>query len=252
MKYRLSFFLVSAFLMNSVALSQPRFGLTGTINISSVVPLQNNANNAAPQAESPWAYTAFNFQNDLAVTTFSAGLVAEFKLSKLFKIRSELLYFQKGWEHYLYDNTKGSYYVFQNYYKINYLEIPVRIDYGTPVGAGRAYIGIGPSLSYGLSGTQHSVYTPIPGSTVKPYDTSYSVKLGSDSGDFKRIQIGLNAVIGYEFRFGLFLQISYDLGFNGIVSSANSGSRQNFSIFQFGLGYMLNTWPKSRKPQPNP
>lgn len=252
MKFHLSLLLAAAFLANSPALSQPRFGATGSINISSVVPLQNNANNAAPQAESPWAYTAFSFQNDLAVTTFSAGLVAEFNLSKLFKIRSELLYFEKGWEHYLYDNTKGSYYIFENFYKINYLELPVRIVYGTPVGAGRAYIGIGPALSYGISGTQHSVYTPIPGSSVIPYDTSFSIKLGSDSGEFKKVQVGLNAIIGYEFEFGLFLQISYDLGFNGIVSSNNGATKQNFSVFQFGLGYMLNNWPKNKKQQPVP
>jgi hypothetical protein len=218
--------------------SQPRFGIEGGLNISSVVPIavQNDAitENGLPNT---YGQLIKDYHFVQPVTRFYGGLVIDFKLNKKLRLSTGIDFIEKGFKAVHYWNIGGNLdSTFE--FTISYLEIPANITYGAPVGNGNAFIGIGPFLSFGINGKVKitSTVNPLALGTPTLVDTSYTNKVT----DISRITPGMNIILGYQVAFGLFFNIVYNLGFTNIFSDSGSNKR-HFSVFKFGTGYILQT-----------
>jgi hypothetical protein len=126
------------------------------------------------------------------------------------------------------------------------------------------YVGLGPYVAFALSGKVSFVdqtfriqfkkydeyvyrYTPDDHTPIR-YITRYT---------FNRWDYGINSTVGYEFAFGLFVEAKYDIGLREVSTSKERYSsqwngtiqdpsvRSKFSIFQVGIGILINEFKKS-------
>ncbi len=98
------------------------------------------------------------------------------------------------------------------------------------------FIGAGPSLAYGLSGTEKYHYNDnsIP-------DIKYTIKFGSGSDKAKALDFGANAIAGFQFKGGFMIAANYTLGlskFNNDDGSGANGSIKN-RYFAIKIGYVF-------------
>lgn len=101
------------------------------------------------------------------------------------------------------------------------------------------FAGAGPNISYGLS------------SKYKPFDDDdedvdmYKKEDGNDA-TLKRFEMGVNAILGYQFASGLTLTTNYTHGLSNIMSEDLVGEDAKFHTKHFGIsiGYMFNNGKK--------
>ncbi|PWT72113.1 MAG: hypothetical protein C5B59_16610 [Bacteroidetes bacterium] len=241
-----NYVLVLIILSPVFAHAQFRFGLEGGINLSSVLPLSSKINTTiGDPGDYIYGDQNLQYEKDKGMTRFYVGALFKYKLTKVLKLNIGLGYSQKGWTKYSYNNNAMEANIYSNQYKINFLELSVSPEYGTPVGPGRAFISLGPFLAYGLNGTQNSTYAWLPGSTNYDHFPSHDTTFFSPffkSGS-KRFEFGLDMALGYEFSMGVFVKVAYDLTLKGVLYEEPI---QRFSVFQFGAGYLF-TFVRNKK-----
>jgi hypothetical protein len=97
------------------------------------------------------------------------------------------------------------------------------------------FIGAGPNFSYGITGK------------IKPFDDGdedmdfYKGEDGEDA-PIKRFEIGVNAMMGYQFPSGFGLSANFTRGLNNLVNGDDAPDNVKFNFKQFGLSftYMFN------------
>jgi hypothetical protein len=104
---------------------------------------------------------------------------------------------------------------------LNYLELPLCMQYHYVLGPGNLYAGLGPYFAYGIGGKIGGV-------------SSY----GDNNGGFKRFDIGPLFMIGYKLDMGLSLDFRYDLGLADI-EYADQDVKGYTRSFGFNLGYQF-------------
>lgn len=174
------------------------------------------------------------------------GVLLDFKMGNLFTLRPNILYKNKTWE----DNKIIE---FRNgrtnsdsseEYHIKYIEVPVHIIYSSPLGDGKLYIGAGPYFSYALNGNY--LYRARPADGFKEEDIKFDIKQDNSSSpennNLHRIDYGLSSVIGYEFTFGLLVDVGYDLGLRNIFVNPQplTGPKSKYNVFTLCAGYLIN------------
>lgn len=230
-------------LVITYAFSQKAVGITGAFNVSNVTPLSTNMrNDIGDLGDFLTGNQNLQYQQDKPVNGISAGLVFQCSLNKYLNFRPSLRWIQKGYLYHTFNNNILELNLWDFTYKIQFLELPLDLEYGTPLGAGRAFIGAGPFFSYGLSGTvkQHLVWLPgnlIGNGLYSGKDSTHTNPIFAPGS--KKIEWGVHGIIGYEFSFGAFLNVEYEMSLHSIL---NTPDNQKFSVFQFGIGYMLKKW----------
>jgi hypothetical protein len=116
--------------------------------------------------------------------------------------------------------------------KFNYLEIPVSIDFGFPVGVGRLSFGGGASLAFALSGK-----TAYRAAGYQPLDQE--VKFGSAAGEMKSMDIGVNMYAMYLMDKGWYMKMGYTLGVSNLANASGSELYNRNLIFQVGYAFKL-------------
>jgi hypothetical protein len=189
---------------------------------------------------------------NLAVTNdpkvgFLIGVLGEIEFGKI-AFRPELNFIQKG-------SKNGGYYDY--YYSstttkkttLNYVEVPLNVVYNLKVGsAGKAFFGLGPAVGIGLGGTDKYNDEDINGNLFTKHKVKFDGKNANEtaSGDidthYKRVDIGLNILAGFQLEMGAFAKIGYTHGFSNIdpnkdVTNVNS-TYKNRGI-TICIGYML-------------
>ncbi|HEX5152304.1 MAG TPA: porin family protein [Parafilimonas sp.] len=162
-------------------------------------------------------------------TGFSGGLVSHIPVSKYLSFRPELKYVQKG------GTLKQDGY--SDKMTLNYIELPVNFVFNTHSAKGMFFAGLGPSFNLGLSGKS------------KGDDGDYDVKFGGgEEDDFKPFEIGLNALIGYQFKGGLFFSANSNMGLNNVGNDFDYDSEYHNWYFGINIGFMFNSNPKPAAP----
>lgn len=110
---------------------------------------------------------------------------------------------------------------------ISYIELPIDFAYKIPAGKNHIIIGAGPYMAYGVSGTYKFDVFDSMGPTTHQ---SESVHFGNGiDNSFKRLDYGLNFMLGYQLNNGFNLLAGYDMGLANI-SPVGSYSEKNQSI----------------------
>lgn len=101
-------------------------------------------------------------------------------------------------------------------YSINTLHIPVYFMYktGEEFDDSKFFIGLAPYLDVNIGGRFYQKYTHALNGVgiAKKKDEVATFGSGQDK-HFKRINVGLEAALGYEFSFGLYIKAAYGMGF---------------------------------------
>ncbi len=172
---------------------------------------------------------------------FLIGVVADIPFGKTgLSFRPELNFIQKG---FTYDQTEFNgyfYYNLKNKTTTNYIELPLNVMYNLHLGSGKLFFGLGPNISFGLSGKNKATASAV-GYEDEEYknDIKFDGKKNAigDDKHLKRVDFGGDILAGYQMGMGLSLNIGYTLGFNNI-DPENNLSWKNRS-FCFKIGYMF-------------
>jgi len=154
---------------------------------------------------------------------FTAGIISSISMGKHASFQPALSFLQKGGTFKEDGSTDKT--------TLNYLELPLNFVFNTSSSKGKFFAGAGPSLAYGLSGTQ----------TVSGQgeEESQKVKFGSgDTDDFKPFEIGLNFLAGYRLEQGIVFTFNYNFGLNNVANGTDATYHNRF--FGLTVGYMLH------------
>lgn len=109
------------------------------------------------------------------------------------------------------------------------------------------FVGVGPSLSYGISdkGKYDANFDGF-GSFSEDVKVKFDGKENEEVDEnelptevhLKAFEFGANALAGYRFTNGLFVQASYNHGFSNI--SPDAGTKIKNRYFGIGIGYFLS------------
>jgi len=145
------------------------------------------------------------------------GLVGDFSLGKQFAFQPQLLFSGRG--------GKVAHDGHKDVYAFNSLEIPLNFVYKAD-SKGGFFAGAGPVIGYNLSGKE------------KAHDESESIEFGSEIGKITRMDLGANALVGYQLKNGLFFSANYTLGVTNWSNNSNATWRNN--ILGLSVGYFFN------------
>lgn len=161
-------------------------------------------------------------------TTFYIGAVADVKVSSMFSVQPGLTFMSKGTKSgnaFFDENDSG----LEGSINISYLELPVNLVANFNAGTGKFFVGAGPYAAYALSGNG------------KAGGVKEDMPFGSNDGEFKRFDFGLNFLAGYQLTNGLNIHAGYGLGLGKIMNDESSGinlATKN-KVFSVGLGFMF-------------
>jgi hypothetical protein len=149
-------------------------------------------------------------------TSIHLGVITDFTMSKSLSFQPQLLFSGRG--------AKIDHGDHNDVYAFNSLEIPLNFTYKKNASKG-VFLGVGPSLGYNLSGK------------VKGDHDSEDIVFGSGDGEIKRLDLGLNALIGYQFSNKYFVSTNYSSGLSNWSNESNSTWKNN--IVGISVGFFL-------------
>ena len=149
-------------------------------------------------------------------TSIHLGVITDFSMSKSLSFQPQVLFSGRG--------AKIDHGDHKDVYAFNSLEIPLNFTYRKNASKG-VFLGVGPSLGYNLSGK------------VKGDHDSEDILFGSGEGEIKRLDLGLNALIGYQFSNKYFVSTNYSSGLSNWSNESNSTWKNN--IVGISVGFFL-------------
>jgi hypothetical protein len=174
----------------------------------------------------------YNFSEDYKMKTgFHFGPTVEFPINEMFSFESALLLSTKGT---MIANERETYdaYVYKKKINMFYLDIPISAKAAFKIGSFKIYGSFGPYAGIGLNAKIKTKLTTDGNTETNKENISF----GSDEDEFKRLDYGLAAGGGIEFKeiqFG----ITYGLGLANISSSTENGGKINNRVLSFSFGY---------------
>jgi hypothetical protein len=158
---------------------------------------------------------------------FNAGVIGDLPVGNKFSIQPSLSFLQKGQSN---SGDGGDLTM-----RLNYLELPLNFIYRAPGKDGHLVVGLGPTLSYGLSGKATF--------KISGQESSSDVHFGNSQEDFKPFEMGANILAGYEWKHGFFMQLNYNMGFSNLFPSdpqfPNDPQYLKNSYVGLKIGYFL-------------
>lgn len=159
--------------------------------------------------------SAFTSTNSLG-----GGVFADYEIIQKFFLQSGISILSKGFamaEFVDYLDAQNNYQstatVFS--YKPIYIEIPINAVLKLPLGKGNVQLGGGPYFAYAVGGKvkQESINYDNNRTTKKD-----KLKIGNSATDaYAPVDYGLNFLVGYQLKSGLFLDVSFAPGFANII-----------------------------------
>ncbi len=182
-----------------------------------------------------------------------AGAIAEVPLLNNLTLQPGLFYTTRS--------TKSNVSVFifdiEQTYSINYLELPVNLQYktGNP-GEGRLFVGIGPYIGYVIGGFTNtevggSGFSLLGGGTNPLEDLANGkekISTGTDSTDEVRpFDFGANFNVGYELPMGLIFRAQIGMGLLNTAPLSDAAKQKNWAGC-ISIAYLFNPG-KATKPE---
>ncbi len=134
-----------------------------------------------------------------------------------------------------------------NEYRINYLEIPLNLQFKFGrMASGYFFAGGGPYIAFALSGkvtTDNITTVDRPNGVITTTDrsTESSLRIGDNANtdDIRNGDVGLNLNAGYQFTQGLFLRGNAGIGFMNIMPGGDMNNYMRNNSFALSVGYMF-------------
>jgi hypothetical protein len=183
-----------------------------------------NANNLPLKTESGGEDVVL----DGGTTGFHVGGIADIAFSSNFSVQPNLLFVMKGGGFF----TSGKVQIFS-------IDLPINALYRH----NGFFIGAGPNLSYGVS------------AKLKPYGSGEDTDLYEEPPSeteppFNRFEVGVNALMGYQFPSGLTLGANFTRGFSNVLNDEDligTNTKINTRFVGFSIGYMFGTKTPKKK-----
>jgi hypothetical protein len=147
------------------------------------------------------------------------GIVADFEMSKKLSFQPQLLFSGRG--------AKLDHSGHEDIYAFNSFEIPLNFVYKTNETKG-LFFGMGPSLGYNLNGKIKS------GGHGHGDHESEDIAFGSAIGEIRRVDLSVNALLGYQISKKLFVSTNYNLGVSNWTNNISSTWRNNIAAVSIG------------------
>jgi hypothetical protein len=138
---------------------------------------------------------------------FHLGVFTETTIRQI-SIQSGLFYTKKGGSNDISYSTIDDFYDDKRKLNLNYLEVPVNILYHLPLKFGNVFVGGGPYIAMGLSGSFTEVNTTTSG-VIK--NEGY-IPFGKDEYDLKNLDCGLNGEFGLNLYNKWQFSVNYEYG----------------------------------------
>lgn len=190
-----------------------KFGVIGGLNLATLSSTTSGSTNSSS-----------------SLAGFHIGVFADFEVTPSLSIQPGILYSLKGGTDDA-SQTSGSTTIHAtDKVTLNYIEVPVNVYYHIPVTPGNIFVGGGPYVGWGLSGKEK---VDVSGSTT--YSASQNVTFGSNSGDIKNPDYGINLGAGIALKSNLLFKIGYGIGIANL--SNQSGSTGHNDVLSLSVGY---------------
>lgn len=158
--------------------------------------------------------------NVYAGINLHVGATAHFQVTDFLAVRPSLL-FKTG------ELVNGDY--TDEKYSMNRISIPVLIMYSHIFdNSSTLFAGLGPNFMYNLSGK------------YKSGGESAKLEFGSDEGQMKRFDMGLQLKGGYQFANGLSLSSFFNLGLTNLSNTTTTKVRSMDAV-GFSIGWMFGS-----------
>lgn len=190
--------------------AQSRFGVNAGIIFSNMKSEENGGNEETLETK----------------TGMTIGIRAAVPLTENISFRPGLNFMQKGGKE-KFDFLGQE---IETTINLGYLELPLNFVYSTTdAGSGRFFAGLGPVLSYGISGK----------AKVKTdgQEDEEDINFGDAEDELKPFEFSGNVLAGYELANGVYLQVNYSLGFSNISNSTDGTLKNNY--FGVRIGYFF-------------
>lgn len=209
-----------------------------------------NAQIDKPMGKSSFGiFTSMNLQNingkDASGTKLSNSLVPGFNIGFNYEIPiAPEFYFQPGL-HFVtkgtkgpivYTNNSGSHSITREI-KMNYIEMPLNLVFKPLLGVGHMVLGFGPYVGYCIGGKAKFIGSPVPVDSDIQFEKAVPDNDVNSLIYFKKIDIGANFFVGYEFQNGINLILNSQLGLVNINSNTTSKIENKNTGFGLALGY---------------
>jgi hypothetical protein len=167
-------------------------------------------------------------KNDMIVG-FHAGVNVEIPVAPDFVLQPGLLFSVKG--------AKTTREGLSGKVNVDYIELPVNFIYKPALGNGRLLLGLGPYLAYGVGGK-----IKVSGSGT---DSEKSIKFENNLSEsqvlddefyLRPLDAGANLLAGYEFAFGISVQLNAQLGLLKVNPGYDGDSEDKSSVKNTGFG----------------
>lgn len=207
------------------AMAQARLGIKAGYQMANM--RINFANAGYPVPDNPDTKTVPGFQ---------AGLMADIPLSAHFSVQPGLFYSKKGadYSHIVPGPADGPVNL-SVHYRIDYLELPVYFLYKLPLGAGKLFGGVGPSLAYGIDGYLQSDYSGY--KTERQFVFLNKTDYRAGKQYMKPFDFAGNAMLGYELSSGWLISLHYSQGLSDIAPDNNLKAKNH--AFGISAGYLF-------------
>lgn len=181
----------------------------------------------------------FDFKRTMKLAP-GGGIVAQYDLSSHFIIRSGVNYLQHAveLEADLSDDDGDLKVKAEN--RLHYVQVPLTVMYGFPVGQSRIYAGAGGYFNYGFSGKSKGTvsYVDDDDELISITEDMEAFKKEEEGGaNLKRAEFGVTAIAGIELKNGLFINAGYQLGLTN--SDRTEDSKYKNRGLQLTVGYLL-------------
>ncbi len=164
---------------------------------------------------------------------FGIGVVSEIGLSKQLSLRPSLNFLQKGNS---FKSVPTGFGHSDLNTTLNYVEVPVLVQYRVPLHNASLFFAAGPSVGYGVSGkVKITSTTKVEGQTQTRVDKIDAFKSEAKGGaGLDRLDFSANALAGVEFKNGLFVNAGY---LQSLKSIANGDGKYKNNGIHLTLGY---------------
>ncbi len=224
---------------------QTRYGIEIGAHLGNLVQEVPNPNNGSPTGTLQKDH--IDARPNLGLR---AGLVADFGISDNFSIQPGLQFVMKGARNEFSLNEKNSAgrefkTQVQDIINLNYIEVPINVQYKTREDGTGFFVGAGPYFGYAFGG-KRSVQTEISqkGGGMPDFEAKSEVDDALEFGDnatddIKNLDVGVGLNIGYMLPAGLFVRGYGQYSFSNIYPVTESDYETKNYGFGISIGYMF-------------
>jgi len=223
----LTFFTVNTIAQDGVKpqpeMGKASFGIYGGINFQNI-----NGKDAAGD----------KLANSL-VTKFHIGVNEELPIAPEFYFQVGIQFMGKGSKGNVQYVDDAGLHTITRKLNLNYLEMPLNLVYKPLLGAGHLILGFGPYFGYAATGRAEFTGEFAPGDTDVQFIKTAPLTDKNNLIYYKRLDIGANFMVGYQFQNGINLVLNSQVGLVPINSKTESKLTNKNTGFGLSLGWRI-------------